>query len=494
MKARKAMIWILILLLIVIAGYFVYTRVIHKPMAYFRSFNINGKNEIVGIYPLKASMGKESTCYHFIYGKKGILSEVESLQNGKLSNASLFGERVARVKVEYADDSVSYSYFDIYGNPSANDSGVYKTVITLNKDKVPVSETNFDKQNEPAMDSFGVIRYEWTADKEGRKETCLRYAETKDPIIDEMGNYQTRWKYDQAGNMVEATNYGKDGKLLADSVGICVTKYAYNKEGKNEERSFYGVDGKRVQDEVGIAIYRYKHDATGSLIETAFFGTDDKRKTKDESKVAMIKGEYDKHGNAILLSSYGVDEKPVIDTHTNAAVTKLTYDADGNRIETESLGIDGKTRVASADSICITRIKYDVHRNPIEKSLFGTSDKPITDTLSVSIYRYAYNELGLIAEESYFDAQGKPTFYDNGYVKTAKTINLYDNEERLIERNLYDTEGKLYNGLLGLISTVQYQYTDKDSEPRSRLLNKDKQILMDQWKPAPTPATQAKAS
>ena len=64
----KKNILVLFVLLLVL---FIINSCERKPVNYYRKVYINGRYEVIGMYPVSDNMANKVNCYHFIYNKNG---------------------------------------------------------------------------------------------------------------------------------------------------------------------------------------------------------------------------------------------------------------------------------------------------------------------------------------------------------------------------------------------------------------------------------------
>lgn len=112
----------------------------------------------------------------------------------------------------------------------------------------------------------------------------------------------------------------------------------------------------------------------------------------------------------------------------------------------------------------ITEYKYNVSKKLESKiSYYSFNQK---DTLS--LYKYTYNNLGLLAREDY---------YEDGIYLTSYNIFEYNNKNNLSKIDMYDSylEG-LEDGEIGYSETILYSYNDKNLRIKAQVYYKDKML------------------
>jgi hypothetical protein len=193
------------------------------------------------------------------------------------------------------------------------------------------------------------------------------------------------------------------------------------------------------RNQEGVSHYVFERcddPARFSLIKTLIYYTDiDMPAISSKTDCHKLVNEYDQKGNLLSSSLYGPDEKPTINRY-GISLTKFKYDGDDNEREAAyfdagglptvtTLGYalvgleykkgfltretyyaaDGKIILRSTslgDSVAIINRKYDQEGNQTEETFFDADDKPTDDIKGCYKREYSYSANGMLVSQSNF--------------------------------------------------------------------------------------------
>ena len=294
---------------------------------------------------------------------------------------------------------------------------------------------NLDAQNQPVADDRQQIIISFSFDEHGRKTQQSSLDGNRVLYPDQDGVAQKKWKYDSAGRTVEEAYFGidetpwlisggyagwkmsynglrrdksffgQDGSLSADKFGVAKIVELIDEKGNFLERSRYGMDGRPVVGADGLFKEVYRYDGLGRLVEESFFGPDEQATAGSQGYARALKI-FNDFGLIAEESFFGADGQPVLN---NEGAAKVIYDYDerGTAEAVTYFGVNGQ-RVTNRDGYSQMRFKTDIFGRPLTVAFYGPDDKPAVN----SAFGYArsettWNELNLMTEIRFFDADGK---------------------------------------------------------------------------------------
>lgn len=375
-------------------------------------------------------------------GASGILYEYDSDGNCTLrsyvdgNDAPMYGlNGVAKQTMEYDANGfvVRAHYLDVKGNPVTNsqEEGV-STIETVNDERgLQLSYSTFDIKGRPMENAQGVFKTICQYDSVGN---VLRvdYQDSKQQTVRVGGFFSSVcYEYDSESRCTSCSYYGKDEKLTSTPSGVARVQYAYDKSGNIIKYEYFGTDGKtRVNSKDGYAVEEVRYDELGNMKEILHYN------------VALAPCV----GDGFFLKEYEYDPSTNFNTvirYYNAArnVTNtlhFQYDANGN------ITAEWKTLANGVLSGAVEHNEYDSN-NRISRTYWtnmGGTKRNSPDG-AFAERRLKYDERGNVAEQTFFDAAGRPAC-DN--MRTHRRIKKYDSQNNYIYEKNLGTDGKPVRG------------------------------------------------
>lgn len=213
---------------------------------------------------------------------------------------------------------------------------------------------------------------------------------------------------EKKASLVSERNFDSEGRLLEERYRrkkhINRITYTYNRNGNCVERCEFDFD------KVRFFRYKYKYDRWGHQIEEQCFDPDGSLKHATSSK-------YNAEGNE-------VEKRFRKGESTEAARYKYN---DRNQIVEEYLSVNGRFDLRRS-------YRFDEHGNKTEETVFGQDG-----TLDSAFNQYKYDERGNIIEE---------VVMNTDHETLMRYTFAYDNQNRRIQRNQYDSDGNFSGSTL----------------------------------------------
>ncbi len=222
-----------------------------------------------------------------------------------------------------------------------------------------------------------------------------------------------------------------------------LTRARFGKDGTCEaELKCYIPEGRAI----GIRMYRMYGNEV--VIDKITF-----RKTPDYD----VHRTYDEKGRRIK-EVYFTNEGEPYEMTDGYFACEFGYDSDGNESSYLYLDSDGNPMVIKKGYAGLKK-KYNYKKQVTREDYIGTDGNHIMLTGGYSAIEYKYDEAGNQTEISYFDDR-TPVMIKENY---SKSIRAYDEDNRLIHEELYDTEGTPVLNSSGYAS-IDYEYDEDGNE------------------------------
>ncbi|MDR3327518.1 MAG: hypothetical protein LBT04_05245 [Prevotellaceae bacterium] len=302
-----------------------------------------------------------------------------------------------------------------------------------------------------------------TTDTLGRRKT-ITYLDTRGLQTSRNNINKIEYEYDDFGNISQIKHIGYDGQLVLNRKGWAIEKDSADNYGNIIEKVYYDENGKYIKkqcakitrkyengylteeaywDENGLP---YKKNESFSLVENKSYSGDNTKTTwhltgNEEEVIKWDKNEeyikfkrlYDKKGNIIEWKVYWYGKKEPHET--------VTYKYDNKGINLLEQSVYYHNNASDTIRRAVKYIyKYDMQGHKIEESLWDKENQPYfynyygtPDSISKTIWKY---ENGKMIEQAYFDMDGKLRAKDASGV--AKTTWKYDEQGNFMKAICYD--------------------------------------------------------
>lgn len=337
--------------------------------------------------------------------------DIENGLNVKQSGLDVDGQPTYFKEGGYASAKLEYDkngfiskleVFDIDGNPTLNENGVFR--------------------DERINDIHGNIVEAWFYDVEGN---LTLYNNNFAGI---------KAEYDSVGNQTKIVYFGKDRNPCEISDGTCGALYEYNE--RNLQTSITSLDKSLnpAPDMNNIAIARIDYDKRGNAIKVAFFGSDGTTPCLSREGSAGWFDSYDENGNQTERAFFDTKGSPISPNGLHYAKKKYTYDDNGNMTSEKYYNLQGS--LTSVDGIAGREYKYDSRGNLLEDKAIGTDGSLAYNKV---IRQYKYDKFNNVIEMSVYNKTGATLNAENVH----KYKYLYNSRKQLIEERRYGKDDKL---------------------------------------------------
>ncbi len=347
-----------------------------------------------------------------------------------------------------------FSYFDDKDQPVMTASGVATACYEYDENGNETACFFLDEKGRPCVMNNYCSRVEYGYDSQGN---CIteRYKNTNGKLMPVSGVAYYEWEFDQRGNVISERPMGTSGKL-AD--GMKEVKIKYDGRDNIIQRSFYGTGNVPSLCAGGYHKEYMKYNSNNLCIQQEYYGTDGKLKNVKGQNYAVIKREFDERGNKTSeiyftqTGSRGTDDNKVhkyynqYDNVVNKISHQISFGVDGNPVVADNIAAEG-------------RIEYDKRGNMTKLVCYDGYGKKINGQHGWCEQRFTYNEAGDKTSESFFDINGKAVA-DNHY-KCHKVAYTYNDMRMLASESYYGPDGKpveIANGY----SSVKYKYNKQN--------------------------------
>lgn len=302
-------------------------------------------------------------------------------------------------------------------------------------------------------------------------QTTNTYASQNDGYIERSTISRQLLKFNESTGLLEQMRYaGLNNEPLGDSDNIYGMEYQYDKDGHVSRVTFLGPDGTPRNNHIGLGIKEYGYDDDGNWTEVRYYAVDGSP-SHDGNNCAVVSIDYDKWGNRITEHYYTANGTPAMRTDTKTFGFAYEYNDDGMRIALTNLGHDDKP-ISDDHGVVTTALEYDDNGRYSRVSYLDKDGNPcnyIEDGNIYNSFTFAYNDRGLITEQSYFALDGTPASLTAG----VPTIRFeYDSAGYLLKTAYYDAGGNP-GAFLGYNSAIMREYDDLHREVLLYYTDKD---------------------
>ncbi|MBC8491811.1 MAG: hypothetical protein H8D42_04555 [Candidatus Marinimicrobia bacterium] len=475
---------------------------------YAKTIRLDGKHGFKLRFPFSQDTIAFSDCYHIIYNDKMRIKKIEHLIDGIIRPDTIFNAAI--IEITYDEKSEKRLFYDQYGEPIENNSGVYGELYKYDDKGRRVTLAGLNRFGGITENIFGVEIEVFEVDRDGKCKKTTFFDEDFNKIADDTGFHGYNHEYDPDGNEIERSSFDLEGSVVGNRQQIAIYRWKYDENGNIIKVSYHNKNGYYQQQFTGVSFYTFKYDESGNLIEQQSY-TDEEMLTDDNRSAAIYRWKYDEKSRRIEESLFGIDGIPVSDKFLGAHIIRWDYDDNLNTFTETYWNTDGKLALNSANIFSVEKkfdpsgnlisIKcldekgqlklnektgniaaviytYDEKGRWIEKRFHGELDKLKEDVTGISIIHRKYNELGLKIEESYHGCHNQlkgPKKLENEPNNLAGIAIIrweYDEKGNKISESYLDAEEKLKGDSHG-IAMKRWKYNDDGEIIGLELLDKN---------------------
>lgn len=365
-----------------------------------------------------------------------------------------------------------------------NANGTNASTVVKNNDKgLPLEVAYFDRFGDPVENASGVHKFVLEYDSVGHL-TSSRFLD-KESKPKSVNNYQAGYndKYDSYGNLIEENYVDTEGKLINNSDGYAIVRKEYDLAGHVTKDSFFGPDNKPVLCNNRYSSVTYEYDQRGNQIKISFFDAEGKpincaaghhyvlfeydpktnfntaikRFNVNGAPVSSDYSKYDNRGNVIEYRPLGADGRLA----SGSTVSHYEWNNNNRMTRSWNTDLNGNKVVEPGDKYCETRYKYDQNGNITEATFWSASGSPVNCNDGSHRIVKEYNNLSQLVKWFNYDVSGNP-------IKASQSNNApeahyqYDDRGNELELTVYDGYGKAINSSMGWHKRIS-KYDDKNN-------------------------------
>jgi YD repeat-containing protein len=290
-----------------------------------------------------------------------------------------------------------------------------------------------DGDGEPQPAGDGSFGQRHTFDERGLPVETVNLGPDSNPLPHRDGYTSLRTVYDSQGNAVEVRYFDRAGNPAVVRDGYSAVMRQYDAEGNLTEEAFFGLDGRPALHRDGYARVNFTYDRRGNPTGQAFFGPDG-RPALHRNGYARVVITPDARGNLVQWEYRDADDRPALHRDGNATL-KVAYNDRDERTEEEYLGPDG--RPAPKDGYARITWKYNRGR-VVEEHYYDAEGKPTLFKDGFAHYEADYDVRGNLKAWAYLDTEGKPAVHRNGFHRATRA---FDQRGNVTEEAYWGTDG-----------------------------------------------------
>ncbi|MEZ4269009.1 MAG: hypothetical protein R3F39_21840 [Myxococcota bacterium] len=321
-----------------------------------------------------------------------------------------------------------------------------------------MEQTSYDAGNQPVVDGktgCTTQRWEYAADGEIARWWCLDV--TGHPMLGREGYAEKVERRDLHGWATETAYRGLTGEPVAGPDGWAREVVKYDARGLVQSRSWSGKDEQPMARFGKAYKVVYEYDGQGRQTKETWLDAAD-LPVKREDGWASLAVTYDSAGRVIEESRLGPDGAPV--TTRQPPTLRRRYGAHGLLLEQKWVDAGGSAAMGP-DGWASERKKYDARGRVTAVEWFDASDRPARTGGSVVGERYILDRYGRVRETTTIDATGAPADRRDSSGKAWAIAKMeFDEAGHVAEQSWFDSEGRPVVGPEGL-HLVRFKWTDQ---------------------------------
>ncbi len=229
---------------------------------------------IKGIHEISSDIAKNTSHYIFKYDVSNKLIEIVNYHYHGKRQHPLATIGAFKTIFSYADRLETRIFFDIKGNRTTNDRGVYKEQYKQDKNGFIYALDFYDLDNKPAESNWNITNYVWSKHKElviERRYNLKKELVTISPYF-EFGI--TGILYRKDGSPKANYNLNEKLEVQENSDGVASYHDSYDEFGNHITYSYHDAKGRLTQNQWDYALAKQEYDDMGYLTTEARFNED----------------------------------------------------------------------------------------------------------------------------------------------------------------------------------------------------------------------------
>jgi hypothetical protein len=254
--------------------------------------------------------------------------------------------------------------------------------------------------------------------------------------------------FDSDGLVSERRYQNAWGTPVKDAQGSFGQRLAYTPAGLVQRRAEIDADGNEITLKSGVLAVVSGYDRQDRLVRRTLVGADG-RAFDGPDWYAYYVVEHDTWGNATATRYFGSNGKPALHRLGFAAISRR-FDARGNLAEQANLGIDDRLVLYKNYARIVQ--SHDAFGNAVEETFLDADGKPTLHQDGYAKVTYRYDARGNIVEVSHFGIDGKPILEGRGY---AKAVYRYDANNNVTDGQFFGIDGMAAATIWGIARISQ---------------------------------------
>jgi YD repeat-containing protein len=373
-----------------------------------------------------------------VFGVDGACHDLEETRFDAAGTPGADADGVHRVvgTVTHGDFSDVHT-FEVDGAPHADAVGRHETRYGHDGQGRTTSSASFGIDGKPLLES---PRIETAYDASGRASASRRSPAVPGQAVDPDTHFQTRWVRDAHNCVLEERRFDVAGAPSVDKRGIHLTRHVpADSECNDSEVAYFGTRDEPVND--GSGVHRIVRVVSAGLVyEERRFDAAGAPVAATGDHAAIVRSSYDELGHLTSRSWWGVDDKPTRNREQYHRVA-YTWTGDGQLASQAFFDRDGSAANGPEHAHRVT-YTWNAFNHVASEAYFGKNDQPTNESEPnrVHLTRFAYDDHGVEAEESYWKDERTPGVRWDGTHAYRETHN---ERGELLERSSYDVTGEL---------------------------------------------------
>lgn len=368
-------------------------------------------------------------------------------------------------------DLAKWLYFDDNRVPHADSNGAYGYELEYDDHKNETSRICLDRNGRPGPNFCGIQTVKKLYNDKGDLIEERYYDSHNKPCADEFSDYGIRYEHKFNPRIISNISIGVDGKPHNCSTGQCYSNAHFDEKSRIILIEYLEMNGSpaAINDNDWYAIRTIYNDEENSKIES-LIGVSGEM-VNDSDGIASTYSKYDELGRLILQKQYDKDGNLICDSYGDYG-TAYEYSQDGREVSIISLDENGQIHVSN-DGYAILRKVFDEQGREIELFYYDAERKPTMyqDYFGVrTIYTDQDNKFIYMV----LDSEGKPLFSpSNGYYAIEKEM---DNRGRLVHERYLDADLQPMASPYGSYE-AHWTYNDEDNSVERSWLDIDGNVM-----------------
>ena len=315
---------------------------------------------------------------------------------------------------------------------------------------------------------------------------CSLFDEEGQPLETRHGYSRQVMAYDSVGNQISVEYFNKEGKSQKYDGLYSLVKVQYDEFSHVTAIRYFGPDGKPASDEDGVSCFCSEYNRQGALVKMSYYGIDEKPVMGGEY-YSVRTVDYDELGNEKNIQFYDTEgaltnnihgfarRELTYDSKTNFCIVIKDFDDKGSLKSSQNRSFDKRGNIIREALVngsgqlkqgtAVEHTEYNQNNLPEKKWWTDLKDKLMNKPgTKVAKMLAVYDSRGNIIEQTFWDANNRPSVDEQGAFKRVRRFNdqglaVYErnldvNEKPLTGKNV-NPEGRVEYDRMGNVTKVE---------------------------------------